>query len=57
MTVKMKVFSPRGFPTAYPFVAGVNMQRIWFRDIVKKIVPNKLASYVIVTVLADVTLS
>ena len=58
MTVKTKVFSPRGFPMAYSLVAEVeHAENILFRGIVKKIVPNKFAPYVIITLLADVTLS
>ena len=38
MTVKTKVFSLRGFPTAYYLVAGVeHAENIMFRGIVKKI--------------------
>ena len=33
------------------------MQKILFHGIVKKTVPNKFVSYVIITLLADVTLS
>ena len=43
---------------AYSLVAGVeHAENILFRGIVEKIVPNKFASYVIITLLADVTLS
>ena len=60
MTVKTKVFSTRGFHTAYSLVAGVeHAENILFLGIVKKIVPNKFASYDFITLTfsADVTLS
>ena len=43
---------------ANPLAAGVeHVENILFCGILKKIVPNKFASYVIITLLADVTLS
>ena len=43
---------------ANTLAAGVeHAENILFRGILRKIVPNKFASYVIITLLADVTLS
>ena len=62
MTIKTKVFFSFRLgdsPQQIPLWQELNMQFeiILFHGILKKIAPNKLASYVIITLLADVTLS
>ena len=43
---------------AYPLEAGIeHAENILFCGILQQIVPNKFASYAIITLLADVTLS
>ena len=47
-------FSPGALPTANPRTVGVeHAENILFCDILKEIVPNKFASYVFITLLAD----